>query len=197
MRQQYRTWTIVAGVTVLIVLLFAYISVRNAKNRSSVLPSPTPSPVITLEVTHSESPSPASSTPATPSPAVTTASLSHTDQAKAAYQKKDYTTAIAEYKLAIKETSDIKAQADLWNLLGNTYRDSKATDLAISSYTKATSLNPNLVIAYLNLASMYESQNKKTDAKATLEAGLKANPNNKDLERELSILNLSGTEGSR
>lgn len=66
----------------------------------------------------------------------------------------------------------------------------------LHDYTKATvywnqliKLSPTNISAYLNLATMYNINLKdKADAKATLEAGLKANPNNPDLQYALDHL---------
>lgn len=67
----------------------------------------------------------------------------------------------------------------------------------LHDYTKAKiywnqliALSPDNISAYLNLATMYNINLKDTvSAKATLQAGLKANPNSTELKNALAALN--------
>lgn len=57
---------------------------------------------------------------------------------------------------------------------------------AITYWNKVIALKPDAVSAYINLAALYRiNLQDSTKAKATLEAGLKANPNNPDLQHAL------------
>lgn len=186
MKQGYGLWV---GITVAAALIAVGLFYTNLRTRKDTEPTSntdtlTPSPTATATAT----PTP------TPSPSPTPVPGSKEAAAKAAYEKKDYLTAIAQYEAAIKETNDKKTQAALWNSLGNAYRDNKSSTQAMSSYTKAFETDSSFIQAYINLSNLYLSQGNRDKAKATLETGLVANPKQADLERELSIITLSGTE---
>lgn len=191
MKRAYSQWVLISVIATLAVLVALYVFLKQNK-KPAANSSPTPSASSTTSAEPTQNPSPETS----PSPSPTGSPTTNADQAKAAYQKGDYSTAITKYKLAITETKDAKTQAELWNLLGNSYRDNKNTSEAITSYNQATKLDANLIAAYINLSNVYVAQNKNDMARSTLEKGLKANPANKDLERELSIVNLTGTDGA-
>ncbi len=130
----------------------------------------------------------------TASPIITpTTFTSARDQAQAAYNRRDYPTAISQYQSAIRQATNPADQALLNNLLGNVYRDNKQLSLANDSYNRAIALDQSLIQAYINLANSYVGQNQRDRARTVLDQGLKANPGHADLERELSIINLGGT----
>lgn len=189
----YSLWVLISLIAALAVILGLSSYLKNNKRAPAESPSPSSSATVSPSASPSGEASPTPAPTATP----TGTTVSNRDAAKAAYEKGDYPTAIAKYILAIAEVTDKKDQATLNNLLGNAYRDNKSLTLAIESYNKAIALDPNLVAAYVNLSNVYVSQNKNSDAKATLEKGLQANPGNAQIERELSIVNLTGTGGDR
>lgn len=195
MRREYYSWIVISIIVCILAIAGLLISV--SKQKQLPISSSTSSPSADESPTASSSLSP--SEPPSPLPTVISSPLTAADykqNGKIAYQKGDYLTAIAQYKLAIDATPTGKLQAELWNLLGNSFRDNKSLTAALDSYAKAYTLDPQLINAYINASNVYLSQNKNDDAKKVLELGLEKNPHNADLERELSIANLSGTEGN-
>ncbi|MDO8517775.1 MAG: hypothetical protein Q7S26_00580 [bacterium] len=80
--------------------------------------------------------------------------------------------------------SDTVAYNNLADLYQNYLHDYSK---AILYWNKVISLKPSTISAYLNLTALYRINLKDTvKAKATLQAGLKANPNNSDLQHALS-----------
>ncbi len=191
MKQGFSWWATISIIASVAVIASFAVFLRNIKNNPSI-PSPSPAVSSTLESSPELSPT-LSPSPET-SPTVTPVPITHKEKARAAYQKGDYTTAISEYKLAIDEAKgDKKEQANLTNLLANSYRDNKNTTQAISSYNSAITLDPTLIAPYINLSNIYQSQNNTDKAKTTIQAGLKANPGNAELTEELNLLNLNPT----
>lgn len=80
--------------------------------------------------------------------------------------------------------SDIVSYNNLADLYQNYLRDYSK---AILYWNKVISLKPDTISAYINLATLYRIHLEDTaKAKTTLQAGLKANPNNSDLQHALS-----------
>ncbi|HSI21210.1 MAG TPA: hypothetical protein VLA04_05985 [Verrucomicrobiae bacterium] len=151
--------------------------------------SPTPSPEAAAEATATpevvvvETPTP---TPTPTTPAATPA------EARAAYQGKEYAKAIRMFNEAITVAQGTVAIAQLQYELGNAYRDNKQLAEALNVYALATAQNKQLVVAYQARANVLIAQNKRGEARAVLEEGLANNPGNKDLERDISVIDLSG-----
>ncbi len=80
--------------------------------------------------------------------------------------------------------SDIVAYNNLADLYQNYLRDYPK---AATYWNKVIALKPDTAYAYINLATLYRLNLQDTaKAKTTLQAGLKANPNNADLQHALS-----------
>ncbi|MCC2631321.1 MAG: hypothetical protein K0S20_20 [Patescibacteria group bacterium] len=153
--------------------------------------SPTVSPTVTPvpEATPLQEPSiiPSPTSEVTPSPSATPVSgtLTPRQEAEAAYQAKDYSKAIEQYKLAIEGQSNPTELATLWNLLGNSYRENVKPDDALKSYDQAISFNKQLGDAYLNKAAILWGQDQQDAAKGVLQTALDAKST-----RESDIRNL-------
>lgn len=75
--------------------------------------------------------------------------------------------------------TDPTAYNNLADLYGNYLHE---YDKAVTYWSKLIALQPNTISAYINLATLYDiNMHDAADAKATIAAGLKANPNNPDL----------------
>jgi tetratricopeptide (TPR) repeat protein len=94
------------------------------------------------------------------------------------YRLKKYNESVDLYQQLITAGKD---PAFAWNGIGNAYRDWADADTtqsdalrtkAIDAYSKAISLNAQYVASYSNLALLYESENKKTEALAILDDGI-------------------------
>ena len=122
--------------------------------------------------------------------------------AQAAKDKKGDAAARKEYAVALYATGDYKAAKDqyeaavkingkdatAYNNLGNTYRDLKNPAKAVESYKKSLSLNDKSINTYNNLANVQlYTLDKADDAIATYRSGLKALPNNEQLELLLGL----------
>lgn len=191
MKHAYTLWVILSVIAALAVL-GALGMFLNRQTEPNSTPEPTDSPSAPPPV----SPSPSDSPMSSPEQSATPLSINQKEAGKAAYAQGKYPKAISHFQLAIQATSDAKEQAELYNLIGNAYRDNKDTDNALNAYNQAITIDPTLIAAYTNMSTLYVSQNNKEKARVILSQGLKANPNNATLELELSSLNLSGTEGN-
>jgi len=90
----------------------------------------------------------------------------------------------------IKISEQDNQNANLFLTLGNLYRTKSDLGVTTDNYQKAISLNPNLIEAYINLASVYEiNLNQKDAAIKVLQDGLSKNPDNNLLKQELERLN--------
>jgi tetratricopeptide (TPR) repeat protein len=63
-------------------------------------------------------------------------------QADAAFNSKDYATALKGYENALPMLSDPKAQAGIWDQIGKTRTQLQQTDDAVSAYKRAIELDP-------------------------------------------------------
>lgn len=154
-------------------------------------PTPSPTATATLSPTPSFSPTPTLTPTPTPTP------VASVSDARAAYAAKDYTKAISLYTVAVQQAQGAVAIAQLQYELGNSYRENKQTDLALSTYSLATVQNPKLVVAYQARANLLIALGRRDDAKQTLQSGLDANPGNQDLQNDLSTVDLNGPAGDR
>ena len=68
--------------------------------------------------------------------------------------------------------------SDVWLRLGETYRRSGDLNNATSSFKKAQELAPNNVVPHLQLALLYDTTGKKTDARPVYEQILRIQPDN-------------------
>lgn len=103
------------------------------------------------------------------------------------YRVKKYSESIALYQKLIADGANV---AFCWNGTGNAYRDwadtspAQATDLrakAVDAYQQAITADPKYVVAYSNLALLYEAENQPKDAVAILDKGV-AETGSSDLE---------------
>jgi tetratricopeptide (TPR) repeat protein len=102
------------------------------------------------------------------------------------YQTRQFEKAEETY-LRMIELDD---SAVFHNNLGNVYRDWGKTDEAISEYEKAIEIDPSLVLAYSNLATMYFTSNRLDEAREVLQQGIEnaSGPAKEQLETLLSTL---------
>ena len=114
--------------------------------------------------------------------------------AVAKYNNKEYQSAIDLYNQLIKINSK---DAFAYNGIANCYRDWAAAsadhqkeyqEKAIASYKQAIDANQSYVISYNNLALLYQDMGKKDEAKKILEDGVKANPENTELQNSLKAI---------
>ncbi len=109
----------------------------------------------------------------------------HQNYAIALYATGNIKQAKEEYESAIKYRSN---DATLYNNLGNAQRDLKEYDAAISSYTKAISLNEKLLNPYVNLANLQIYTLKNPDEGIeTYQKALKALPGNEQVQILLAL----------
>lgn len=150
-------------------------------------PVPTATPVEVPTFTPTVSPTAPSSPTVAPS-----SSPASVTEARAAYQARNYPKAITLFTQAIAEAKGEVGIAQLQYELGNAYRDNGQRAEAISSYSQASGTYPKLVVAWQARANLYVASGDKPTARTVLEEALRANPGNQDLERDLSVLQLSG-----
>lgn len=95
------------------------------------------------------------------------------------YRLKQYDKSIAEYKKLIDAGQNVSFA---WNGIGNCYRDWADTDqaqqaarlaLAEEAYRKVLTIDPQNTATYSNLALMLNDHNRKTDALAVLDEGIR------------------------
>ncbi|MDD3014118.1 MAG: tetratricopeptide repeat protein [Candidatus Gastranaerophilales bacterium] len=65
----------------------------------------------------------------------------------------------------------------------------KKIDEALSYYQKAVSVDPKLIDAYLNIASIYRGKSQYSEAEATLQNSLTINPDNQKIKKMLADVN--------
>lgn len=105
--------------------------------------------------------------------------------AVALYATGNYKAARGQYQEALKR-NDRDALA--YNNLGNVQRDLGDYDAAIASYRKAIEITPSSVNSYVNLANvLLYSKNDAAGAVAVYQDGLKALPDNEQLQLLLGI----------
>lgn len=105
--------------------------------------------------------------------------------AVALYATGDPNGAKKQYEEAVKINPK---DAVAYNNLGNVYRDLHQTDKAVDAYNASIKLNGKSINTYANLANVQlYIQNKPTDAIATYQKGLKALPNNAQLQLLLGL----------
>jgi tetratricopeptide (TPR) repeat protein len=102
------------------------------------------------------------------------------------YQTRQFEKAEETYRRMI----ELDDSAVFHNNLGNVYRDWGKTDEAISQYEKAIEIDPSLVLAYSNLATMYFTSNRLDEAREVLQQGIEnaSGPAKEQLETLLSTL---------
>lgn len=109
----------------------------------------------------------------------------HKNYAVALYATGDPAAAASQYEQAVKLNPK---DAVAYNNLGNTYRDLHQTDKAVNAYKQSIKLNSKSLNTYANLANVQlYSLNKPLDAIATYQEGLKALPNNSQLQLLLGL----------
>lgn len=105
--------------------------------------------------------------------------------AVALYATGDLHKARQQYEKAV-DINDKDSTA--YNNLGNVYRDLKNNDKAVEAYKKSIELNSKSINTYVNLANVQlYVLDKADDAIATYKSGLKALPNNEQLELLLGL----------
>lgn len=109
----------------------------------------------------------------------------HKNYAVALYATGDPAAAKTQYEAAVKINPK---DALAYNNLGNVYRDLHDVNKAITAYRTSIKLNPKSINTYANLANVQlYTQNKPDDAIATYEDGLKALPDNSQLQLLLGL----------
>jgi len=109
----------------------------------------------------------------------------HKNYAIALYATGDLKKAQSEYEQVVKLNGK---DAVAYNNLGNVYRDLGQYQDASDAYNKAISLNPSNMNTYANLANVQlYMENDANGAIATYKKGLKALPNNAQLEFLLGL----------
>lgn len=147
---------------------------------------PAPTPIVISEQTATpdpQSPAPTSTPTQTPSPTL--------EQARSAYLAHNYKSAITSFVEVLAASGDTD-KAGIENELGMAYRDDGQTELALTAFSNAYTKDSHLIAAYQNAANLNLALGKRGAAQTVLELGLTANPNNLDLQRDLSLVNLSG-----
>lgn len=103
----------------------------------------------------------------------------------AAMNAKDYPTAVAKYSEFLKLTN--YEDADRIFNCGYAAFNAKKYEDAIKFYDMAIKKNKNVDNAYVGVAMSYRELNKVPEFTSTVEAGLKANPANANLEKLLYV----------
>jgi len=185
---------IVAGVLILIALTYISVKSRNKQTEQDetvgaveITPTPTPDPTPadrpTAEGSPSSSPAPTPTSNSTPSASPTNSS---SGAAESAYLAKNYPLAISEYQKEISQTTDKQKLAQLWNTLGNVYRDANQLNDAAGAYEKSYGANQEFGDPYLNRAAILWKLEKRDDAISTLELGISRTTTRKtDLQNTL------------
>jgi len=107
--------------------------------------------------------------------------------AETAYNEGDYATA-ANF---IGQEIAANPSAVAYNLWGNILRDSGDKETAKAKYEAAISLDATFIVAYTNLATIYQDEGNIDKAKEILNQGLATNPGNEDLQNSLTILEIT------
>jgi tetratricopeptide (TPR) repeat protein len=111
----------------------------------------------------------------------------HMKRGKAAIDKKDYKTAVIEYKVA---SQNMPKDAEPFYQLGMTYLSVGAGKQAVDAFTKAVSLNPKHEGAQFQMALVKVGDNKPEvlqDAKQVLTSYLATHPGNLDAMGSLAL----------
>jgi tetratricopeptide (TPR) repeat protein len=106
------------------------------------------------------------------------ASQTPREQALSAYKEKDYSQA----QTILKDQAEKSPDATTYNILANVSRDKGESDAAITYYKKAIELDPKLIVAYTNLASLYINSGQKEAATTVINSGLEIAPDNTNLK---------------
>jgi len=105
-------------------------------------------------------------------------------QAQASYQKKDFDSALEQ----IKKAANLGPTGEIYNLWANILRDKGDRESAIEKYQQAIKKDKKLIIAYLNLATLYQDEKNYDEALLVIDQGLTHNPNNQELENAKSLI---------
>jgi len=106
------------------------------------------------------------------------------EESKEAYQKKDLQLA----ESLVKQAESKDKNAETYNLWGNILRDLGQKEEAKAKYQQAMTLDKNFVTAYLNLATLYQEEEKYDEALDVINEGLKYNPNNEELLNSKNLI---------
>ncbi|MBU1082988.1 tetratricopeptide repeat protein [Patescibacteria group bacterium] len=105
------------------------------------------------------------------------------------YILRNYADALNAYERAV---ASYPAGYVAWNNLGNVRRDALSFADAEKAYLEAIKINPNYIPAYINLADLYtiwpqdqEGDKQKRKILPLLQKGIKANPDNDQLQETL------------
>lgn len=102
-------------------------------------------------------------------------------KAEECYNKADFKCAEASYTKLLEDEYNGTLQSNYYNKLGTAQRRMGKTDLAIKSYQNALKSNPQDVISYANLGSIYSQKNNKEKALDYIKLGLMLDEQNADL----------------
>src|SRR5680860_320227 len=104
------------------------------------------------------------------------------DLAVAYFQGRRYEEAVDTYERML----EIEDDAFTHNNLGNVYREMGNLEEAESQYETAIEMDPSLTVTYVNLAAMYERQERTDELRSLLERGVE-NTTGEDQERLKSL----------
>ncbi|MGB6298265.1 MAG: tetratricopeptide repeat protein [Rivularia sp. (in: cyanobacteria)] len=90
------------------------------------------------------------------------------------YQQKSYAEAIAKYEEAIKIDPN---NADVYNVLGNAFRETERADNAIEAYCKAIKLNPKYELPYNGLGNALSDKEEYGRAIIAYQKAIELDPN--------------------
>ena len=102
--------------------------------------------------------------------------------------------ALLQYQLAADLAPDIPG---VWNSIGTVQLSLSQNDAAEKSFLKSIEVDPTVVEAYADLATLYVEQNKEVEAMQVLEQGMVANPLAADIKAALAMLYLGTGDLSR
>lgn len=104
--------------------------------------------------------------------------------------KKLFVQSMSLFQKALKIDKDIEPenQALIHNAMGYAYFAQEQYDIAIRQYKEALKLYPEYVIAFNNLANVYEKKQMVLQAVECYESALKYEPNNKIAKRRAESL---------
>ncbi len=105
-------------------------------------------------------------------------------EAKETYQKKE----LEQAEAIIQEAANKAKTAEIYNLWGNILRDQGKKDEAKAKYREAISIDKHFVVAYLNLATLYQEAEEYDKALEVVNEGLKYNPSNQELLNSKNLI---------